>query len=1044
MTRIEYAKQFIAKAIQLQSERANETKMRDNFTSYLRNMFPDNPKWVNDHIEGAETHIHLVRGNRQITGFIDNYIDSIAIEYEKNLSIKSVYKEGYRQVKEYCAALVREGVPVEMILGILSDTVHWYVFEVEQNPNITIDQYNETNIELRRVDVFDASSDNPRVIDDFLRFLSTYLGRQGGREITAKRLASDFGLQSIYSTEYRTSIFEYVNAHIEANPSYYNMVETLWNKFVESHNSTPDNNESYKSEFYISIIAKLLCANLINKQALSSSVDQLCDIVNGRFFENRNIENFVDYDYFGWLNADIIQLAHVLSKIQDDLKVYDFSKAPEEDLFGELMVQLANRTQRIMLGQELTPRWLAKELVKKVIDSLPQGLYPQFVDMCCGSGSMIVETIRYTSKILPPDIERREQILKNCVSGFDIDPLAVILAKINWLISIYGLISHDEEIFIPIYHADSLFLDSPITNRKVSSIPNTIQLELYDRRIGMPQYAISSDYKNCFDQIVNKCYDCIHEDIAKKEYVELIERLICGNVEEERLHEMSEFAYNLYRALHELDLEGKNGIWAFVLKNTFRPNLISARFNGIVTNTPWLAMSKIGSNPYKESLKHIAQSIGIYPAGSSFPHLELATVFLLSSIHRYLQDDGVFGCILPDSIMTGTQHEKFRTGEFSKKKIKANFDEFWELPLETFKNRSVAILGRKRNYCKNDCYPGRKYDEKDVYENVVFNVSESTTKCVWSLSTMTDSAISTEKYSFKQGADIMPRCFFFFSLRDNGNTVQISTIQNNEEYSYFLKDMKVGKNLVYSCDGVPKKFLKEVVISNVLLPFNLCELPKAVLPIEKIGDEWHELEKTKMLSYQRSFNNLLTDIRKDYRNIKGYDDMYGHTLNMRAKLEQQTLQSGKYLVVYGAGGANICSAYIYIDNPERYVIDQTVYWTMVETKDEAIYLSSMLNCPALTEIISVFQPQGIFGKRHVHTLPLEYIPHYNPNNAFHTDLVRVGQYLKDELTDALPNELLNPNNGALSSRRKRITQILKQLPSYSIYTDSCKRILTEK
>ena len=54
MLPIDYAKQFISKALALHNEHANETRVRDNFTSYLRNMFPDNPKWVNYHIEGAE------------------------------------------------------------------------------------------------------------------------------------------------------------------------------------------------------------------------------------------------------------------------------------------------------------------------------------------------------------------------------------------------------------------------------------------------------------------------------------------------------------------------------------------------------------------------------------------------------------------------------------------------------------------------------------------------------------------------------------------------------------------------------------------------------------------------------------------------------------------------------------------------------------------------------------------------------------------------------------------------------------------------------
>ena len=1046
MLPVDYAKQFISKALSLQNEHANETRIRDNFTSYLRNMFPDNPKWVNYHIEGAETHIHLVRKNKQVSGFIDNCIDSIAIEYEKNLLIDSVFEEGYRQVKEYCAALVKDHIPFELIQGVLSDTLRWHVYEVVPTNGMSLDAYNEDNIVINEISSFDASSGETRTVEDFLRFLKTYLGRQGGRTITAKRFADDFGLQSIYSEKYRETIQDYVMGKIYDNPTYYDMVEHLWNKFVESHSIKNDNTTSYIGEFYITIIAKLLCANLISQNALSSSKEELEDIITGEFFENRNIENFVEYDYFGWLNADIGEISDALSFIQDDLKVYDFSELPKEDLFGELMIQLANREHRLLLGQERTPRWLAKELVNNVVCKLPSGVYPQFVDMCCGSGSMIVETIKATEKLIPitADFNTRSQILRYCISGFDIDPLAVILAKINWLINIYSSINHDEELYIPIYHADSLFIENPITQKNQIGNELTYNLVLFDKYVQMPQYAISSDYRDVFDLIVNKCYDCIHTNIEKEEFHNIIKTLIDGIVDEPQIAELSEFAYNLYKVLAQLDSEGKNGIWSFVLKNSFRPSLISARFNGIVSNTPWLAMSKIGSNPYKESLKEIAKQMGINPVNSSFPHLELATVFLLSSIHRYLREGGLFGCILPDSVLNGGQHTKFRTGNFKKKRVKADFEEIWSLPVDTFKNKSIALFGVKRDFNATALYQGRIYVNKEAPMPAVFNVSSVSSKSVWTAEEVLDINSSIDKYEFKQGADIMPRCFFFFTLKKTRESVRISSIKENEDYSYFRKDQKVGKDLKYCVSGIPKSLLKSVLISNVLLPFNIGELPYAVLPIEKKDNKWQEIGPAKMLSFRRSVINHFNNIKRDYKVIKHKDDMYGNTLNMWNKLEQQKLQQGKYLVVYGAGGKNICSAYMLIDNPDQYVIDQTLYWAMVNTKDEAIYLSAMLNCPTLNDTIAAFQPQGVFGERHVHTLPLEYIPKYNPENIRHIELVNMAQVLCNELLSALSADLLNPNNGTLSSRRKKVSTILVDAHSYTSYVSLCESILYDK
>lgn len=869
------AQEFIAKARQLMDAHSNETIIRDNFTSYLRNMFPSSSKWVSSHIEGAETHVHLLRKNKTISGFIDNCIDSTAIEYEKNLNIKSVFDEGYRQIKEYCAALVRENVKMDMILGVLSDTLNWYVYEVVPNNNLNIEDYNQDNIEIKQIAALKITDSDERQAADLLIFLQRYLGREGGRELTAMNLAADFGLQSLYSKSYIERIEQFVELKIDSNPSYYQMIEGLWKKFVESYSEDSDNKDSYVGEFYISIIGKLLCANLISHNVLSSGQSELIEIINGRFFENRNIENFVDYDYFGWLNNDIDEIVTVLSSIQDDLKVYDFSVRPNEDLFGGLLVQLGNKTQRLMLGQDLTPMWLAKELVHSVASMLPCGEYPRFVDMCCGSGSMIVSTIFETRVHFCKDLSTKEQdkIIKECVSGFDIDPLAVILAKINWLINVFDFIDDSEPIFIPIYHADALFTGNPLTQRlqKKEGAPST--LALLDKVIPMPNYIIE-EQNNVFDNIINKCYDCINIVIEKEQFFTIIKQTLGESVSQERMEELCEFSYNLYSALYQLNSEGRNGLWSFVLKNSFRPTLIHKSFNGIVSNTPWLTLSKVNSNPYKQALKAIAKKMEIDPTDSSFPHLDIATVFLLSSIERFLHNQGVFGCVLPDSVMTGKQHDKFRKGCFKSKNIVANFNSIWQIPADTFKNKSIVLLGKKECFSPCGIYNGRVYHSKESYTEQNIYVSESASRTVWTTSANSNGCEQTHKYSFNQGADIMPRCFFFFNIEKNGKNYRICSLTKDSEYSYFLQNMHKGNDKSYYCAGVPKNLFRPVAVSNNLTPFFLSDLPLALLPIEQMENKWHPLTQVSKLALPRPTLNLLNQIDEEYKCLTNKRDLF--------------------------------------------------------------------------------------------------------------------------------------------------------------------------
>jgi hypothetical protein len=88
--------------------------------------------------------------------------------------------------------------------------------------------------------------------------------------------------------------------------------------------------------------------------------------------------------------------------------------------------------------------------------------------------------------------------------------------------------------------------------------------------------------------------------------------------------ETQRFCMELLASLDALQRAGHNGIWAFVLRNSYRPGLVAGQFNGLVSNPPWLALSK-GNNPYKVTLRERQNSTS---NRQSVPlHIELATSF---------------------------------------------------------------------------------------------------------------------------------------------------------------------------------------------------------------------------------------------------------------------------------------------------------------------------------------------------------------------------------------------------------------------------------
>lgn len=788
--------QFIQDAIALINSGAKESRIRENFTSYLRQMFPSDLKWIDKHIVQGETSVKLSRRGHTVSGFIDNCIDNIAIEYEKNLSIKNIFDEGYRQVKEYCAAFANNGTSLDILTGILSDTLNWYIYKV-RDTGLLPGEFTQDNIQLELIDELHISDNSVLSAKKFSSFLIKYLGQVGGRELSASSLANDFGLSSKYTAHYVSDIVKYVYNQIEYNPTYYSLIERLWAVFVEIESDTqltPQKIEAikntYSHEFYISVIAKLLGANILSKKALLSSASEIKAIISGAFFENKGIYNFAEYDYFGWISNETIEdIIPVLAKIQSDLAIYDYSKIAQGDIFGSILVQLANKNHRLLLGQELTPFWLSERVVSNVISMLEDGELPHFVDMCCGSGSMLIATINETKKIISSlDHSQAETAIISCCTGFDIDPLAIILAKINWLINVADIIDFSKGVFIPIYNSDSLFISSLAS----SSEDDYLKVSLYDKTIKMPKFLINYENQQLFDGIVNKCHDLISSVISLDEIQDyIIKSYELSHFEEYQKLEIINFAFDLYLSMYNLNKEGRNGLWGFVLKNSLRPNLIQSDFNGIVSNTPWLSLSKIADNPYKTNLTSLSREFNILPTGSSSHHIEMATIFLVSSISRYLRNNGIFGCILPHSVLNGNHHTPFRLGDFQKasKPVDINFETIWLLPDNVFKNKSIVLYGSKNKFSVSNEIPGLIISTNGT-EQTNFIIRKSGDLTIW---TNEETVVHREDYGFykfAQGADIMPRSLFFYDISDNNNSYRISPITISSQFSYFLKDMK--------------------------------------------------------------------------------------------------------------------------------------------------------------------------------------------------------------------------------------------------------------
>ena len=1031
-----------------------EAVLRSEFMGRLRLMFPNttDETWINNYTEGTEAHtkIGTVSG-KTASRFIDNLVGSTTIEYESDLRNTVKRDTGYAQVQEQAAGLIRAGMPASTVRGVLSDTVEWYAYDAVLAPGVAPSACTVNDITLVEIDELKLTDDSTISATQLCTFIRKHLAREQSRPLRAEFLVSDLGMDSAAYKSSVESLSSLVDLGRIADPSA-NLATELWSRFVDYLEGAAGTFRiaAYVDEVYVTLLARLLSANVLKGKALLSTDDELHAILNGGFFrDNFQLENVVEQDYFGWLLGPsyIARLAAVAHDLQHDLYVYDFSWHPEEDLFGRLMSQLASRSQRKLLGQEWTPHWLARLLADRCINGLPEGESPRIIDMCCGSGTMLAEIIKATrDRFGFCTIEQLEDV----ATGFDIDPLAVSLTKATWVVSLAAEIKQAAKpITIPVYHADSLFTVTPVS----ASVPlveesDTIPISLDGTTIWLPTALVQPAYRELFDRIVDWAYDEAREaqrrgtvaGFSKADADCFLDGTIAAfnvTLSPDLYRQLSDALFPLAYRMAELAVAGRNGIWAFILRNTYRPGLLTGHFNGLVSNPPWLAMSGLADNPYRDLLKGRAKLYGIQPAGQSFLHLELGTMHLLHAIDRYLGPGACVACLVPGTVLNGNHHERLRQHDFltSDRPVPFKIAEVWQVAPGTFKYPGAALIGHKRMDAVGlpRCSFAGFVATNAGLDVVNFSIrSIGTTRSAWILENSADTvAASGEGRLPQQGADLMPRtavCVDF--TQEAGAEYRVETPTRASPWGFTIKSAKEMAAERFPGHVAPR-FIFRMAQSENLLPFILgAHRAPVALPALRMADgRWSilneaEIRRQGFIQTARRFAAINQKLK-----TVGKGKSLQERIDERGKLSKQVFGVDGYLLLAGAGGKNICAACVPLAQAKDIVVDQTLYWKVITDQQEVWFQIGMLNSVALTTATLPFNPKGDFSERHLHTLPYRLMPAYDAANANHRKISALAKELAilAESHCATDPYLADPAK-ALAARRRKLRALLEESP----------------
>lgn len=975
------------------------------------------------------------------SGFVDSVYDRVIIEYKNPSSATarispslaaSGTKKLVEQIKSRFADIEsQEGHSLSSLLGVGCDGKYFVFVRFRDGEWAVQDPVPVTQFSSER----------------FLRALFN-LGTKG-KPFTPAQLASDFGsgseiardaVQDLYASicgtkspkaqvlfnEWRIHFAE-ICGHKVDQPT--DKIVQLAELYGIPKKGLKSANLLFALHTYFGVFIKLLAAELVASvhhlpggtplrkmvQASTSAKlkRELSDLEDGSVFRHFNITNFLEGDLFSWYLETWSEHSEAwLRKVLARLDAYNPGSLAEEpaesrDLLKKLYHRLFPRSLRHDLGEYYTPDWLAE----RVLDGVDYQGDPnqRLLDPACGSGTFLVLAI---SRVRSWFELNREQcgfnedglarlILQNIV-GFDLNPLAVMASRTNYLIAIRDLIVSLDGVELPIYLCDSIMTPSEHGGLFAGSLDKSKELSTAAGKLVIPT------------EVAQK-----HADINR--YAEVLETSIRGNYSASEFIELCEeeslpvketsLHIALYDRLSQLHLEKRDDIWARIIKNAFAP-LFVPKVDFVVGNPPWINWESLPED-YRRTTFSLWQQYGLFrhkgykaKLGGAKDDISILMTYVCHDM--FLKDGGRLGFVITQSIFKtrgggegfrGLQYEAAgQTKCFSPLKVEdlSNFQ-----PFEGATNRTAVFIAGKsaspavfpvpylvwkraaRGAVNQDDSLARVLKRVDVLEKVAEPIAKGDRRSPW---------LSGSPATLK----------LVRALAGKGDYVSRKGVYCPTNAIYWLNSRKAlpgGLQLITNLADTGKRSVEQVTVSvepdfvhdlvrgrdvsrwrwssekSIILPQNPEDPAKAV-PVTTL--------KTKYPKTYAYFHGFEEDIRSCALLAQFFDpksDPFYSSYNVGA------YSFAKYKVVW----KEICpeiEAVVIESDGAPVIADHKLVIVAFDDPDAAYFLSGVLNSSALALFVRSYAVQtSISG----HIFDYANVPRYSKNDPRHVKIAKLAK-----------------------------------------------------
>jgi hypothetical protein len=467
--------------------------------------------------------------------------------------------------------------------------------------------------------------------------------------------------------------------------------------------------------------------------------DRLRRLEDGDVYAQLGVTNFLEGDLFSWyLSAWTSPVEDAVRSMAAGLLEYNPNSLRDNpvqarDLLKKLYQQLVPHQVRHDLGEYYTPDWLAEQtLTAAGYEGDPK---VRVLDPSCGSGTFLVLALARIQRWLernfenaPPSHDVARLAAKN-IQGFDLNPLAVLAARTNFVIQFYDLFDYRGTLEVPIYLCDSVLTPS--------EYGPTEQGELFEKPVPVPTSAkifhvpreVTTDrntlakYCNILAEYARSGSGFTADDFLTQCRTQGV--LVSESVKNQHKQ--------LFDDIRALDKDRRNGVWARFIKNAFAPVFLkNERVDLVVGNPPWVNWESLpgrmeaaveeGEQPnYRQQIAEVFKRYGLFSLSGSAGRLgggkkDLSMLFVYACTDHYLKDGGTLAFIITQTVFkTKGAGDGFRRFEYTEngdsngKTVHLNVREVDDLsdfqPFEGATNRTAIFVCRRARKPVKPPYP---------------------------------------------------------------------------------------------------------------------------------------------------------------------------------------------------------------------------------------------------------------------------------------------------------------------------------------------------